>query len=204
MKDFLETLEIGDEKLKLSKEDIKSILTKHGEYIKVETDKVETKYKDEIATHKDTINDLKKQIDKAPKTDEIENLKSKIADYETKENERAAKEQASLKEQNLLKNINEAIADKKFVNDYTKNSIINEIKNALQDEANAGKSAKDLFETITKDKNDIFENPNKMTDIPPMGDVDDAITKEAFDKMGYKERIELKQSNPELFQKYNN
>ena len=34
--------------------------------------------------------------------------------------------------------------------------------------------------------------------------VDGVISKADFDKMGYKERVELKSSNPELFNKYNN
>ena len=87
--------------------------------------------------------------------------------------------------------------------DFTKNAIINELKTALKDSANIGKSAQDLFEEMTKDKNDLFVNPNQFVDMPEPTNVDSTLTKEAFDKMSYKERIELKQSNPELFKKYN-
>lgn len=205
MKDFLETLEIGEEKVKLSKEEIKSILAKHGDYIKIETEKVENKYKDQLEDNKTTIEDLKSQIEKAPKSDEMESLKSKIADYEQKEADRIAKQKAKEEDDILTNNINEVFGDKKFVNDYTKNSIINEIKTALKDSANIGKSAKDLFEQITNGKEGIFINPNQMADMPDVkDDVETTISKEAFDKMGYKERVELKASNPELFAKYNN
>jgi hypothetical protein len=103
-----------------------------------------------------------------------------------------------------MRNINDAIGDRKFVNDYTKNSVINEVKNALQDEANIGKSAKDLLDEITKGKNDLFVNPNQLMDMASVDEnVETTITKEAFDKMGYKDRLELKQTNPELFKKYN-
>lgn len=204
MKDFLESLELGESKYKLSKEEIKTILSENGKQIKTETDKVEEKYKTEIGTYKTTIDDLKGQIEKSPKSDELESLRTKIADFEKKEADRVAKEQASQKEAIILKNINEAIADKKFVNEYTRNSIINEVKNALLDEANTGKSAKDLFEKITKDKTDIYENPNKPADMPGVGDVETTISKEAFNKMSYNERVELKQTNPALFKKYNN
>ena len=205
MKDFLETLEIGEAKAKLSSEDIKNILKKHGEYIKNETDKVESKYKDLLEEDKSTINDLKTKIDKAPKTDDMESLKNKIAEYEQKEADRIAKEKAKSEDDILTNNINEVIADKKFVNDFTKNAIVNEIKTALKDSANLGKSAKDLFEEMTKDKDGIFANPNKIPDMPsPDDNLENVVTKEAFDKMGYKERVELKQSNPELFNKYNN
>ena len=68
MKDFLEELEIGEGKVKLSKEEIKSILAKHGDYIKIETEKVDNKYKSQLEDNKNTINDLKKQIEESPKS----------------------------------------------------------------------------------------------------------------------------------------
>lgn len=205
MKDFLSNLEIGEEKIKLSSDNIKEILKKHGEYIKTETDKVESKYKTDIDNYKTTIDDLKEQIEKAPKSDEIESLKTKIADYEQKENDRLAKEEADKNDKLLTNNIIEAIGDQKFVNDYTKNSIINEVKTALKDGANVGKSAKDLFAEITEGKDGIFANPNPAITTPSIDEnVENVVSKEEFEKMGYKARLELKQTNPELFNKYNN
>ena len=204
MKDFLETLEIGENKVKLSSEDIKNILKKHGEYIKIETDKVDIKYKDQLEDNKTTINELKAQIEKSPKTDEMESLKSKIAEYEQNEADRTAKQKAKEEDDILTNNINQVFGDKKFVNDFTKNAIMNEIKIALKDNANLGKSAKDLFEEITNGKDGIFANPNKVVDMPSIDEnVENAISKDDFDKMGYMQRLELKQSNPELFNKYN-
>lgn len=204
MKGFLEELEIGEGKVKLSKEEIKSIIAKHGEYIKNETEKIEKQYKEEISEYKTTIDDLKEQIKNAPKSDELESLKGKIADYEQKEADRVAKQKAKEEDDILTKNIVEVIGDKKFVNDYTKNSIINEVKTALKDNANLGKSAKDLFEQITNGKDGIFANPNQVIDMPSVDEnVETTISKEDFNKMGYKERLELKSSNPELFKKYN-
>ena len=166
MKDFLENLEIGENKVKLSQEEIKSILAVHGKSVKTETEKVENNMRKENEDLKATIDDLKEQINKAPKSDEIESLKSKIADYETKEKERKEEEDKKIFEENLNKNVLEAIGDKEFVNERTKNAIINEVKTALQDKANVGKSAKDIFETITKDSTDIFKNKNKLSDMP--------------------------------------
>ena len=172
MKDFLEELEIGEGKVKLSKEEIKSILAKHGEYIKIETDKVDNKYKDQLEDNKTAIEDLKIQIEKAPKPEEMESLKSIIADYEKKESDRTAQEKAKAEDDILTNNINDAIGETKFVNDYTKNAVISEIKNALQDKANAGKSAKDLFNEIIKDRTDVISSPNQMKDMEGMGDME--------------------------------
>ena len=166
MKDFLENLEIGENKVKLSQEEIKSILAEHGKSVKTETEKVKNNIKKENEDLKATIDDLKEQVNKAPKSDEIESLKSKIADYETKEKERKEEEDKKIFEENLNKNVLEAIGDKEFVNERTKNAIINEVKTALQDKANVGKSAKDIFETITKDSTDIFKNKNELKDMP--------------------------------------
>ena len=166
MKDFLENLEIGENKVKLSQEEIKSILAEHGKSVKTETEKVENNMRKENEDLKANIDDLKEQNSKAPKSDEIESLKSKIADYETKEKERKEEEDKKIFEENLNKNVLEAIGDKEFVNERTKNAIINEVKTALQDKANVGKSAKDIFETITKDSTDIFKNKNELKDMP--------------------------------------
>ena len=177
MNDFLENLEIGENKVKLSKEEIKSILAEHGKSIKTETEKVEAKYKKDIDGYKTTIDDLKGQINKAPKSEELENLKKTIADMEAKEKQRIEEETAQKNDEILTKNIIEAFGDKKFVNDYTKNAIIEDIKKGLKDSNNGGKSAKDLFEEYTKDKSDIFANPNKIPDMEGMGDSEENSNK---------------------------
>lgn len=205
MKDFLESLEIGEGKVKLTKEEVKSILGKHGDYLKIEKEKIDNEYKSQLEDNKTTIADLKSQIENAPKSDEMESLKTKIAEYEQKEADRTAKQKAKEEDDILTKNITSVFGDKKFVNDFTKNAIMNEIKTALKDSANMGKSAKDLFDEITNGKDGIFENPNKVVDMPSVDEtIENVVSKADFDKMGYKERLELKASNPELFNKYNN
>lgn len=93
---------------------------------------------------------------------ELEALKQQIADKEKKEQEIA-------KDNALTKDINEVFGDKQFVNEYTKNAIMNEIKAVYNSEDNA-KSINDIFTEITKDKEDIFTNPNQIKDMPSMGD----------------------------------
>lgn len=182
MKDFLENLEIGENKVKLSQEEIKSILAEHGKSVKTETEKVENNMRKENGDLKATIDDLKEQINKAPKSDEIESLKSKIAEYEANETKRIEAEKQKALDDSLTANILNAIGDKKFVNDYTKNAIINDIKSSLKDSNNAGKSAKDLFEELTKDKDGIFSNPNPGVSTPPTGDVNTGLAKENHDR----------------------
>ena len=203
MNDFLENLEIGENKVKLSKEEIKSILAEHGKSVKTETEKVESKYKKDIEEYKTTIDDLKEQISKAPKSDEIENLNKKIADYEQKEADRTAKEQAEKEEQVLTNNILTVFGDKKFTSEYAKNGLMNDIKTELKKDENKGLGIQEIFNNLTKDRTDIFANPNQVKDMEGMGDTDTDVTQDVFTKMTYNERLAFKQSNPELFEKYN-
>ena len=204
MKDFLESLEIGEGKVKLSSEEIKSILKKHGDYIKIETDKIDTKYKEQLDENRNTINDLKSQIENAPKSDEIENLKNKIADYEKNEQDRIAKQKAKEEDEILTNNILNAFGDKKFTSDYAKNGFVGDIKIALNKPENKGKGINDLIEELSKDKDGIFASPNNVVNVPGANeDVDSTITKDKFDKMSYNERLQLKQDNPTLFKKLN-
>lgn len=170
MKDFLEELEIGEGKVKLSKEEIKSILAKHGEYIKIETEKVDNKYKDQLEDNKTTISELKAQIEEAPKSDEMESLKSKIADYEQKEADRIAKQKAEEEDKVLTDNINSLFEGKTFTSEYARQGLLNDIKSGLSKPENKGKGIQDLFNELTKDKTDIFANPNQVKDMPSMGD----------------------------------
>lgn len=170
LKDYLENLEIGEEKLKLSKEDIKGILAESGKVVNTETEKLKEEYKS-------TIDDLKEKIENAPSSEELENLKNTIADMEAKEQKRIADEKARQDDEILTNNILQAFGDKQFINDYTKNAIIADIKAGLKDSNNGGKSAKDLFEELTKDKSDIFANPNKIPDMEGMGDSEETINK---------------------------
>lgn len=183
MREFLKGLDLDGEL-------IDTIMAEYGKLV--------TKDKEDLQTLKSQIKDLKESSKGA------EELQKKYDELTKQIEEENAQKKAKEEDDILTKNINEVIGEKHFVNDYTKNSIISEIKNALKDEQNKGKSAKDLFEQITKGKEGLFTSPNQVLDMPSVSEnVSGAITKEAFDKMGYKERIELKQSNPELFKKYN-
>lgn len=152
MREFLKGLE-------LDKETIDTIMAEHGKLIteaKEKTQELENKVKE----YETKIGELSSKAETNTKVqEELDTLKKQIAE------EKKQKEQKDL-EATLNKNVLEAIGDAEFVNERTKNAIINEVKTALQDKANVGKSAKDIFETITKDSTDIFKNKNELKDMP--------------------------------------
>lgn len=168
MREFLRGLE-------LDKETIDTIMAEHGKLIteaKEKTQELENKVKD----YETKIGELSSKAESNTKVqEELNNLKKSIAENE-------AKAKAKAEDEILTKNITSVFGDKKFVNDYTKNAIVNDIKTALKDSNNVGKSAKDLFEELTKDKEGIFDNPNKGVSTPPTGDVNIELAKENHDR----------------------
>lgn len=204
MKEFLESLEIGEGKVKLSATEIKSILTEHGKTVNNETEKTKKDLTNEINTYKETITNLENQIKDMPSSDDVTKLQNEINDMKQKESQRIADEKAKQEDEILTNNIITAFGDKKFTSDYVKNGLISDIKTELNKAENKGKGIKEIFDSLTKDKNGIFENPHKPAGMPGMGDIDTPeITKESFSKMSYMQRVELKEKNPELFKKMN-
>lgn len=119
-----------------------------------------------IEKYESKVQSLNTKIDENSKVnEELEALKKQIAD-EKAETEKAQKDAI------LTKNIEASFGDKEFVNDFTKQAIINEVKQGLANENNAGKSAKDIFDEVTKGRQDIFVNPNQVKDMAGMGDND--------------------------------
>lgn len=194
MKDFLENLEIGEGKVKLSKEEIKSILTEHGKVVTNETEKVKTSLNSEIQTYKTTISNLESQLENVPDSKELEGLKKEIADMKTAEQKRIADEKARQEDEILTNNIITAFGDKKFTSDYVKNGLIADIKSELNKVENKGKGISEIFESLTKDKTGLFENPNKPADMPGMGD-GSTSTPNNLDEMSFEQYKAWRQNN---------
>lgn len=165
---------IGEEKL----DEVMALYGKSVNTLKVELDGLKTQLaelentkgaSDKTLGEKDkTIKELETKISTLDTTQkELEELKTKIAEREL--NELKAKE-----ESNVLSEFNTLVGDRKFINEYTKNAVIEQFKEALK----ANPNKEEVFTTLTKDKTDLFESPNKV-EIPATGDVDANITKEA-------------------------
>lgn len=169
MREFLKGLE-------LDKETIDTIMAEYGKNIQGLKEQID-EYKNNEANYKTKIDELSSMSDDNQKIqEELNTLKQQIAEKEA--NEKAKKD-----DEMLTNNIIAAIGDRQFVNDYTKNAVINDIKAALRDNANGGKSAKDLFEELTENKSDIFANPNQLQDMAGMGDGEEETNKKEIPLM---------------------
>lgn len=194
MKDFLESLEIGEGKVKLSAAEVKSILTEHGKTVTSETEKVKKDLTNEINTYKDTINNLENQIKEMPNSDDVTKLQNEINDMKQKESQRIADEKAKQEDEILTNNIITVFGDKKFTSDYVKNGLISDIKSELNKTENKGKGISEIFESLTKDKTGLFENPNQPVGMPGMGE-GSTSTPNNLDEMSFEQYKAWRKNN---------
>jgi DNA repair exonuclease SbcCD ATPase subunit len=162
MREFLKGLD-------LDKETIDTIMAEHGKLITESKEKI-SELEGKVKTYETKVSEMDKQFKDSQKIqEELNTLKQTIADKE-------AEEKKKQEEQTFNDEFNKLIGDKQFINEYTKQAIINEFKTALSNEANKGKEKLDVLNEITKDKEGIFSSPNKAIDIPPVGEVNKSET----------------------------
>ena len=129
---------------------------------------------------------------------ELEALKAKIdADVKQAEAERISREKAESDERLF----NEAVGEKKFSHDAIKSHYFNLFRQDLAKEENKGKSAVDILHNLTKDDKNAFEGVTavKLAGGTPQGSGSNSVTREAFNKMSYKERLRIYNENQALY-----
>lgn len=149
MREFLKGLDLDGEL-------IDTIMAEHGKLV--------TKDKEELQTLKNQMKELKENSKNA------EELQKQVDDLIKANEEREAKAKAEEEDKILTNNINEVFGDKQFTSEYARTGLTNDIKNELNKPENKGRSIKDIFDALTKDKTDIFANPNQVKDMPSMGE----------------------------------
>ena len=130
----------------------------------------------------ETVNDSKKELEEKVATYETKinefnesakdnaDWKIKYEELQTSIKEQEAKQKAEEEDKILTDNINALFEGKTFTSEYARNGLLNDIKNGLNKPENKGKGIQDLFDELTKDKTDIFTNPNQVKDMEGMGD----------------------------------
>ena len=137
-----------------------------GKYEKdIETLKGSNKeLEDKISTYETKINEFNESAkDNA-------DWKTKYEELQTSIKEQEAKQKAEEEDKILTNNINALFEGKTFTSEYARNGLLNDIKSGLNKPENKGKGIQDLFDELTKDKTDIFTNPNQVKDMEGMGD----------------------------------
>ena len=119
---------------------------------------------DKVSTYETKINEFNESAkDNA-------DWKTKYEELQTSIKEQEAKQKAEEEDKILTNNINALFEGKTFTSEYARSGLLNDIKAGLNKPENKGKGIQDLFDELTKDKTDIFTNPNQMKDMEGMGD----------------------------------
>lgn len=88
-------------------------------------------------------------------------MAEELEKYKQAEAERKRTEKEAETDQILTAAAEQALEGKEFINDYTRAHFVAELKKAIADPANKGKSPAKLFEAMTKDADGIFKNPQQ-------------------------------------------
>ena len=154
----------------LESEQVDKVMSLYGKAITKKEKEIETlnaskkELEDKVATYETKINEFNESAkDNA-------DWKSKYEELQTSIKEQEAKKKAEEEEKILTDNINALFEGKTFTSEYARNGLLNDIKLGLNKPENKGKGIQDLFNELTKDKTDIFTNPNQMKDMESMGD----------------------------------
>lgn len=124
-----------------------------------------------VETLSNQIKDYETKIEEIGKTaNEGAEWKLKFEELQTSMKEKEAQQKAIEEEKILNDNINSLFEGKTFTSDYARSGLLNDIKEGLKKPENKGKGIQDLFNELTKDKTDIFANPNQIKDMEGMGD----------------------------------
>lgn len=108
-------------------------------------------------------NDLSQRDETIKKLEEasgdIEATREELRRYKEEEAARKKAEEEAETDRILTEAAEQALDGKEFVNEFTRNHFVAELKKAIADPANEGKGAVKLFEEMTKDMDNIFRNP---------------------------------------------
>jgi len=154
----------------LEKEQIDKVMALYGKAITKRDNELETlksnkkELEDKINTYETKIKEFNENAkDNA-------DWKVKYEELQTSINEQEEKRKAEDDDRILTNNINALFEGKTFTSEYARNGLLNDIKQGLNKPENKGKGIQDIFNELTKDKTDIFANPNQMKDMEGMGE----------------------------------
>ena len=123
-----------------------------GEFTRVQGELTESEKK--LKAAQDTITALEATKGESTK------MKEELDKYKAEDEQRKKDEEAAKARKGAETRFDAAVGtDRKFVHEFVRTGVFGEFEKALSDPANTGKSDKDVFDAITKDK-DYFASQN--------------------------------------------
>lgn len=157
----------------LNEEQISFIMAENGKDI----EKVKSKFAD--------YEELKQSLEKANATLEsvkdYDEVKSSVENYKAEILKIQEDSKKQIEQMKIENNIKDFTNKKKFVNDFTRDSINSAIYSELQKAESKGKSIEDLFNSIIKDKENILvdeKKPEPPKTVPMGSQTNDKLAEE--------------------------
>lgn len=120
--------------------------------------------------------EIKEKLSKANETLEkfkdYDNVKADVEKYKAEAKKIQDDFELKIAKMEREGKVKEYTSSKKFVNDFTRDSINSALMAELEKEESKGKSLEDLFTALTKDKKNVLVDEKKPTppNVPPMKD----------------------------------
>lgn len=193
------------EDLGVEREVAEKILAERGREIEADKAKRE-KLETELKEKKESLDNLSKEFeDLKANNASAEEYKSKyealVADNEAKAKQAEADRILAEKNTDIEKRFAECVGDKKFSHDAIKADYLKKFADALESEEYKGKGDVDIFHALTKDDATAFTGVTavKLQGGTPQGVGGKSVTREDFNKMSYKERLQIYNENQALY-----
>lgn len=145
-----------------------------------------------------TIADLRKS------TGDVKALQVKIDAYEQAEAQRKADERAAAERAELMKRMDVALGDRKFVHERMRDVVATDFGAALKDKGNLGKSDREVFDALTKDQGYFASQNPPPANMAQMGGANEQMDAEKFRKMSLYDQFVFANEHPEEAKKYIN
>lgn len=192
-REFLQNIKVGDQAL--TKEIIDAIMAENGNDIEA----AKKPFADYDAI-KQQLADANKAIEDFKGLD-IDGVKKAAEDWKAKFQQAEKEHAAKLADMEFDSLLSGAVSTAKGKNAKAIRALLD--VDALKASKNQSDDIKTALEALKKDSGYLFEDDQ----VPPPyakgtghSKLLDGVTKESFAKLGYRERLELKQSNPELYE----
>ena len=186
-------------------EQLKSIMDLNGadvEKAKSKATALEAELKDKKADF-DKLNTEFEALKTANASGEDWKTKFEALQAENVAKEKQAEADRILAEKNadIEKRFAECVGDKKFSHDAIKADYLKKFAEALESEEYKGKGDIDIFHALTKDDATAFTGVTavKLQGGTPQGVGGKSVTREDFNKMSYKERLQIYNENQALY-----
>lgn len=98
-------------------------------------------------------------------SEEVQKLRDQVAQFEADEKQRKADEEHQAKRNSFMDVFNAAVGDREFANDIIRDSVFDKVFEQCSNGAGIG--AKDALDTITKDADGIWKNPQQDVHMMP-------------------------------------